>query len=123
MKSGDDSSSSVSSSSSSSSDSEDESPKAKSKPAAIIQKAQPVTTTQAKTISTNEATLDDLLEIQFLRKDLCEHISSPFFEDMVIGSYVRVVYSNNQYRLCKAVGISQSANSYTVQSGAPSKKN
>ena len=65
----------------------------------------------------NAVTLTDIQTIQLLRKDLNEHLQQPFFPELVKGSFVRVVYNQNTYRMCKVIGVSQSPASYTFVAG------
>ena len=42
-------------------------------------------------------------------------LKHPMFTEMVTGFYVRVVCSNNSYRMCRVVTVSQAQTSYQIQ--------
>ena len=48
---------------------------------------------------------------------MSEHLQQPFFPELVKGGFVRVVYNQNMYRMCKVIGVTQSSASYSFVAG------
>ena len=54
-----------------------------------------------------------------MRKDLSEQLHQPFFPEFVKGGFVRVVYNQTQYRMCKVIGTTQASAPYQFVPGGP----
>ena len=46
-----------------------------------------------------------------------QNLSSPFFEKLLVGSYVRIVAGVQQYIMARVEKITKASSSYTLQSG------
>ena len=55
-----------------------------------------------------EISLGDVLLIQMTRKEIAEHLNQPYLKELIKDCFVRVVYSQSEYRMCKVEGLAYS---------------
>jgi len=67
-----------------------------------------------KKSASTDLCLEDLHSVQLKRKDICEQLHSPFLEEILNGAFVKVVYGNNQYRVCKVTKFCMADTPYKV---------
>ena len=59
--------------------------------------------------------LKEIEELRMTRTEMLKLLKHPLFTEVVTSFFVRVVCSNNTYRMCRVVTLTQAQTSYSIQ--------